>query len=99
MDFAWEVAKTIAEAFRTAPSGVGGVPRDTGLLQDSSINALSIGRNAAIVAIGGESGALANYAPYLEFSDYVRNTKIANKHKSWVEKVIVSSVIPALTRL
>ncbi len=99
MDWAWEVAKTIANAFRSAPSGVGGVPFDTGLLQNSSINALSAGQNAAIVAIGGEKGALAYYAPYLEFSDYVGNTKIANKHKGWVENVIVSSVIPALTRL
>ena len=45
MDWAWEVAKTIADAFRAAPSGAGGVPRDTGLLQDASINALSAGYN------------------------------------------------------
>lgn len=99
MDYAWEVAKTIADAFQAAPSGVGGVPRDTGLLQDSSINALSAGYNEAIVAIGGERGVLAYYAPYLEYNDFIGNTSRPNKHKEWVENVMIKYVVPQLRRL
>ena len=94
----YQIAKKIARAFRNAPSGVGGVPYDTGLLKYHSINALTDGQDA-IVAIGGEKGMLAFYAPYLEFCDTVGNTDKPNKHKGWVENVLVKYVVPVLKEL
>jgi hypothetical protein len=94
----YQIAKKIARAFRNAPSGVGGVPYDTGLLKYHSINALTDGQDA-IVAIGGEKGTLAFYAPYLEFCDTVGNTDKPNKHKGWVENVLVKYVVPVLKEL
>lgn len=94
----YQIAKKIARAFRSAPKGVGGVPYDTGLLKYSSINALTDGEDA-IVAIGGEKGRLAFYAPYLEFDDTVGATDKPNKHKGWVENVMVKYVVPVLKTL
>ena len=104
---AFYFASKIAEVMRGSSS----VPRKSGLLQDNSINALEITPSLAIVAIGGEQGVLAHYAPYLEFSDNAGrepfkadqngNIKLwaINKHKGWTARIIENEVIPFIKTL
>lgn len=75
--------------------GTGHIPYDTGATQQS-IRVFRPGSRTCSIHIGSKK---VFYARFLQFNEYVGNTRVINQHRMFVQKFTKTAFVEALKRL